>query len=730
MKKTLLLCAFILCLFLGSAFMASADTGLSDTQTHESKESPYTAHGILIFTEPQLMDKPRNNLSFWFAIPEGTELGDASTLSLSISTTDTLINEHSSATVILNNVELESTPILSIVDNNRQGVWSIPLPAKHLKTDGSLNEIQVVTAQRSILGDCADIDNPANWVKLEDSSRLYLDIKQTPSPKLYHTLPYFFNQLKDTHESNAEFILPDNPDETLLSALLTSSSAIGAAYPNKESVNFTLSYGKAAGNLPNQIFIGLNNQFPQSSFTLPALSAENGYLAVTQENEYNQLLIAGADAKGLQKSLCFLQQPVYLSQLSGTSSIIATELKEEVKAFSAQEDGYYTLSDFGYDTVHLKGAFHQQTSFRIKQPEGIRSGSGSYLELHFRHAKTLLADSSLLTVLINDVQVNSIQLSDSNAETGKIKAKIPAEALEQEIWDIKIETYHSLGKIDCSKDYSDTAWTVLDKNSVLYFEPNSIMIAPTLRSFPIFNVPSDKVKSSAVLFSAPKEASVPLLETALKLSYRGGQHTGAAYSWSYTPDLNTVKDKTNSDIIVMGSNPNVVIPAEIAEKLLIIPQEENQFALADSAPVTQEALQDKILLQVIRSPWNFSRKVYVITYPSSMEGALNQQLTQKHILNQLTAPAAMIDQTGKVTLIKDSPSKSADTVPFSAGRLVGKIVRVTGISRTGLIIILLCIIVIVILIIRAVSNRHRFTQAKQKMEKINADTLDDSEEKS
>ena len=672
---------------------------------------------IPLFTEPRSLTLPHNTASCWFMIPNGSKLGDGSTLSLQMKVTGTLLDDYSNVTLLINNVQISSTPIMKVVRGG--GTWTVPVPTERLKTDGTLNELSIVTAQRSILGDCADIDNPSNWVTLGKDSALNLHVLQTGDPDLGTVFPYFFNRADQANRIDAEFVLPSDAEDGARAAMLTAASAAGAEYSAKDNVSFTVSQGNSAGEEQNRIYIGLGSHRPQGIPTVPALNAGDGYLAVAKNGGHSDFCMFGADAAGLAKAAAFLTNAKYLSQLSGSSSVISTDLRNKSEAkFAPKEDGYYSLSDFGYDTANLAGAFHQEVTYALKQPKAMRSGSDSYVEIHFRHSTALVADTSLLTVYVDNVAVSSIQLSDSNAAGGTIKAKIPAGALENGTINIKIDCYNYLGKIDCSKDYYDTAWTVVDKDSVVYFEPGNSGLRPTVQKFPSFDAQTADRAATAIL-SLPRNASASLMGTAAELACRAGQNSGVACKWEYTDALSDAADKASSDILIMGTNDNVSIPDEIAAQLDVVPRGGNHFTVSGSASVTAEALQNKIVVQAVRSPWNFSRTVYVVTCPSSMESQLKGFVADRNNLDKLSGSMALIDEKGTVTSVSGAAAGSVDRMPLTADRILGQIVRATGIPRAGLFIILACILIIILLMIKVLTNRRRFANAKKKMEKIN-----------
>ena len=283
-----------------------------------------------------------------------------------------------------------------------------------------------------------------------------------------------------------------------------------------------------------------------------------------------------------------------------------------------------------------------------------------------------------------------------------------------------MECYNYLGKVDCSKDYYDVAWTVIDKDSVVYFQPGDVGIPPTIQPFLSFGKPSGESWPTAIL-CAPPNTSQTMMEVAAWLACRAGQNSGA-YRWEYANNLDS-KQKESSDILILGNNDNVQIPKEISGLLSIVPQKDG-FSLSKVPVVSTEALQNKIIIQVVRSPWNFYRKVYVVICPSGMEDILKKFISEHKTLNELSGTISLINEKQAVTNVMAADSTidgAVDNLPFSIDRLLGKIVRVTGVPRGGLFAISILIIIIIILIIKVFRMPHRFEEAKRKMETINKD---------
>ena len=131
---------------------------------------------LQLFEKTQRMDMPKNTASYWFTLPEGTVVDENCYLMLNMKLSNTLIYERSSITLEVNETALETKWILDL-QTDTDCSWKVEIPAEAFKI-GELNELKITTTQRSIEGDCADIDNPSNWVNFLNTSYLHIAIDQ------------------------------------------------------------------------------------------------------------------------------------------------------------------------------------------------------------------------------------------------------------------------------------------------------------------------------------------------------------------------------------------------------------------------------------------------------------------------------------------------------------------------------------------------------------------------
>jgi hypothetical protein len=684
---------------------------VEDTAPIQEATSTSNFVDIQLFQESVELNLPRNKESYWFNIPTGTIIGQDNYLDLNMTVSNTLINERSSITLAVNGTTLDTKWIHEITDND-QSHWRVSVPPTLLKT-GEMNELSITTAQRSIEGDCADIDNPSNWVRFDSNSFLHMSIVQFGTPSLGNMYSFFYNNFDDRFSIQNEYILPQNPDKTVLQGMLKIASSIGA-YSNKNLIKNCVSYREPSNpSIKNKLFIGtIDNWLNSSTLLLPdMLNKEEGFLSVVNNNA----LISGKDEIGLKKAIDFFASNSYLDQINENQLKVVSNINESDEAgFTSNETGYYNFSDFGYKDIDLAGAFHQKTTFRFKQPGGIKSGDDSYINIKFHHSKALLSDNSLITVYFNDVAAGSEKLSNSNADGGNLKVKIPEEIRDNEVIEVRVEVYNYLGKVDCSKDFSDTAWIVIENQSEIYFEPSDTGIYPALTSFPYISVSKE---NNNITMGMPTDYDMETLNIMTVLSTKIGQVSGNPFNFTVcTESDGLTEQEEKNNMIFFGSFDDIWIPDEVKSRLGIQPVADGVY-IKENLQVTNEMVTGKIIFQVIRSPWDFNKKVYIVMYDPIVKAYAEEFLSDTNKLNLLSDQISIVDKSGQATnyAFGDNLTNKDNKVPLTWERVKYSIEKNVGLPIWLLIFATVLIIINIFVLFRVLKKKGRFEKAAKDM---------------
>jgi len=343
----------------------------------------------------------------------------------------------------------------------------------------------------------------------------------------------------------------------------------------------------------------------------------------------------------------------------------------------------------------------------------VQSGKGSYLNIRFKHARTLISDRSALTVHINGSPVNSAKLTAANAEDGTLKVMIPEEALASPVIDVGIECYHHLGLIDCSKDYYDSAWTVINADSEIVLLPGDVMLQPVLQSFPYF-YPNQNINEPAIVIGLSHPASDEV-EAAALLATRAGQHGGQAYNWQiWQPDDLTSTQK-KLDMVFLGSYHDIQLPKEISKNLAVAPAGNGRLEIQEGVALIPETLRNKVLFQVIRSPWDPVRRVYVILYDQEADrNLLKQVLSDRDLLQTMDGQIALVDAYLNVQNLSAAETEVVP-IPKTFGDRVMEWEHITHMSWWVSLILTVLIIAALVALIRLRRVKNEFAQAEKTM---------------
>lgn len=688
------------------------------------------SYDIQIFANDQKFDMPKNVSSYFFNISKGAELNEDCYIDLHYKVSDTLINNLSNIIISINGTPID-TKWVNYIKESSPDWWRISIPRDKLKI-GAINEIAIQSNQRSIEGDCADIDNPSNWITLYNDSKIHLSIKSLSAPLLKDFYSLYFENFMDKKTLDSEFILSEIKDKNSIEILLKVSSSIGNLYSDRSLINYEVKdNGLGENNNKNKVVIGKINDllnYNSLKLVLPKdkLKSNQGFLSISdasKEKPYYKTVISGENKKAVD----FISNNNLLNKIESNSLEIDSQIENKYSGFSQNKEGYYKFSDWGYSDINLAGAFHQKASFSFVQPNGLQSGSGSYINVKFKHSKLLVSDRSLLTVYINGKVIDSEKLSNSNADSGNLKINIPENALKQTIIKVDINCYNYIGKIDCSKDYYDSAWTAITADSEVYLSPGKVGIPPSLENFPFFIKTTESKQHSPVMIF-PKEINNKYLEIASTIASRAGQNSKQAFNWSIVKeDENLTKDQKENDMIFIGAFNNIKLPKEIKTELPIVPMGNNKFNIKEGLQVVPETLKNKIVIQVVISPWNFYKRIYVVTYDNKDNlNSLKDILSNTDYLGQMGKQISIIDNSKDIYNISFNIDEN-NKIPITTQSIVELIENKTGLPLWIILIILILLIIGIISVIRLRKIKNQFKDAVNKIRREEGFSSDENE---
>lgn len=618
---------------------APLPTALSDSYT------------LRLFNENTVLRNPNDGVSGYFDIYPGSTITEPAVLDLWYSYSPTTKAELSFITVSVNGVPVSSRPL----EPTKAPMinWQVALPPNQIKS--GFNEINISVVHRSIDGLCRDIDNEANWFIIKPETRISFKINRSPYQLASYPSPFLDEYL--AAKVNTVFYLPGNFDPLMVESIFNIATDWGtrglAGIPQRLEVRLG-----EPGQVPaNEVVLGLtskwqaNQSFPPKTAVLTLDSLPTGFY---------RLLITGDDSASVAKAMDALSRPQLVKSFYGQQMVLSTNLPADKQRAGKKANGVYTLTDLGYQQdITAAGAFHQEAIINVPRPSNYKAGEGSYVELHFRHAKILDPKKSAVTVYINDTPLRSAALLPENAEHGVLKVPIPLSELNKPSWRVRFSFYHDLGIIDCSKRYDDVAWSVVEKDTKIVLEPGSIERIPNLEDFPN-NFYTNANGSIDLTMLLPDNPSQEELSAAFRLAYYIGQQNKSKIVWHVQTVSSFDERKAPGTIIALGRNNDAKQWSALKKYLPVSPDQNGGYQVADWLEVMPASLTSYDIYQIGKIDNDKLLYAFMYNSPERLTSFLNFSLLNGNVLSgQLT----LVDAQGNHTAFAQK------TAPVGSGTL-------------------------------------------------------------
>jgi hypothetical protein len=602
-------------------------------------QSAQTGYSVPLVSKELVFSNPTNSWSYWFPIRPGMVITGPPQVTLYYTYSDTLMDGTGSVTILLNDVPLISRKLPFTAAIGKPLVATFP---SYLLKRG-FNELRIMTRQRSIDGDCRDIDHAGNWLKISPKSTLFIPV----SARQHYPIAMYPYPLLDTLAVNAvqsTWYLPPSPDKTDIAAMLHIASDWGSRESGRD-LPIKISTGSPSSENGNQLIIGKTSSWKSLTDAQP--SNGTGYVESLPTSETDQrarLLVTGPDPEGLLKAAHLLSTRDSISQLETMAAEISYSPlmpNPDDKAFK----GTFTLRDLGYENLKLTGAWHQSGAITLKRPVRCLLGRDAKIKIKFRHSATLNPLRSLMTIKVNGLQVASTILNPENAndpKKGILEAYIPVTEVQKDTWVISFELYHDLGTLDCSKTYDDVAWTVIDGSSEISLTNGSIKGMPSLENFPYLVKSDGKLMQPVMWLSdSPTDAQ---LTAAARIAMRAGQQYMYPIDWRVVTGSESPGKGGNASAVIMIAYPGETDRfKELQDLALAIPDNKDSWKVKPIANVLMTSELVKAgLLQAFNSPWDkIDGVVYSVIVPndavlSRVSDTFSSVATMSELKNQLS----------------------------------------------------------------------------------------------
>lgn len=321
------------------------------------------------------------------------------------------------------------------------------------------------------------------------TSGLYLDPESTlqfshttqPVDLSLRDFPQPFYSETDVQPHAVTLLIPANPDEGSLSALLAVAAGLGRHSQGALEFNVMTSDQISPAELANThlILIGLLDSWRSylagsglavDALQIPAHAGTEDGLLVLQASPWNAgralLLVSGENEIGLQKASAGLASLDFLPYANGQAAVVSQLAKD-----SAQTIIDLSLAALRVDDNLLAERLGDTTfSIPFNMPADADISPEAYIEVYFRHSQLIDYLQSSLTVSINGTKIGSIRFSDQSAENGLARIILPPDIIRPLQNTLEITT--SIVPQDlCADERSGNFWVSVLGDSYLHLPP-------------------------------------------------------------------------------------------------------------------------------------------------------------------------------------------------------------------------------------------------------------------
>ncbi|GAA4721914.1 cellulose biosynthesis cyclic di-GMP-binding regulatory protein BcsB [Brevibacillus fulvus] len=449
-------------------------------------------YSVRFITEKQLFQGVDDARDYYYEVPRA-DLGTNNYVELHYSHSELLDPSISTLTVFIDDKPLAS----SFLDktNSKSGRLRIVLSSDQL-TPGYH---KITIAKHGTVSDdlCEDESNPANWLRVEPTSFLFLDTKNIYTVrdplKVY---PYPFVEAGTPEEAFGTVVVPDQTSSEVIAAALQITSSLAKMTSTKKTIpiikestweqyekrSHAIMVGPAnewKGPIKQQIgqlkLDAANTPFSLDSFVLKSNTSPKSKLV---------LLVTGSTAQEIEKHVSILTDPALRKQLAGSHLQVA-ESPSVLSDKSVDPAKQITLAAAGYDHMLLTPTKRETGTFSLQLPAHWKITGDGTLDLTVKlsplfWSKELVAaekdkevlDKRGLTITINGqpATFSAAQLGELAGEKDSFSLKVPvAKELLDKTSTLEVSFTGHFGTVKnaCSPDHGEGQWIFIDKQSRL-----------------------------------------------------------------------------------------------------------------------------------------------------------------------------------------------------------------------------------------------------------------------
>ena len=425
------------------------------------------------------------SLSYFLKIRPDDNI-DQSTLVLNIRVSQVLNPNNSFVVVYLKDEPVFTQRILTSPLDTLITI-RVPLNSKYIQPDGRFIKLRVL-AKMSISDEyCKDIDNPACWISVRNSSNILSTLQEGFTyQRSIKEMIQEFNSVYTPANADVDDLMAGGLIYTIVRQGAASKQVYAATYASQDQT-------------PAGIVCGVADKLPYAvKQSMPAVSSGQGLIALVPVNDgiTNRfvLVVTGGDNAGYKKAINTLASNKRLSS-AFTDKLLISDATLSTEVFAGVSPLVTSLSDLGDESGFLEGigALRRKYNFSLADFNAIPSKLTLHLESYYSALKT--ADRGFLNIYLNQNLIYNASLSDKSSFINDIDL-MPH--LLTKFNTLEIEFRFHPGESICKDGFSNFFASINTKTSTLtYFGEKDN------KFYSFFNFPAEFRKKQTKIVVSP-----------------------------------------------------------------------------------------------------------------------------------------------------------------------------------------------------------------------------------
>jgi hypothetical protein len=405
----------------------------------------------------------------------------------------------------------------------------IPLSRKYLQPDGRF--IRMKVAAKLSIGDeyCKDVDNPACWITVKNTSFVYSVSQSALS---------YQRSVKEWVQEFSSIYTPANSDLDDL----TSGGILYTLLKQNAVKNIFTGLYHTQDSVPGGIITGVADKLPASvKQVIPALAQGQGLVMMARVNAgytiRNVLVITGADAAGYRKAINLIASNRRISSAFTDKVIINDGIPGNV-TFENASPLITSLEDLGGAPTLMEGigGLKQKYTFSLTEFNAIPNKLTLHLESYFSVLKA--DDRGFLNIYLNQNLIYNASLIDKNNFINDIDLK---PYLLSKFNSLEIEFRFHPGSNICKDGFSNFFAFINVKSSTLTFSGER-----ENKFYSFFNFPAEFRKVPTKILVSPSLYGLNIISSIGELLYQLNSPIKNDFTKLIVPQL-VGTDKTSLD---------------------------------------------------------------------------------------------------------------------------------------------------------------------------------------